>query len=145
MGTKSDDEYGLDSADEADLIASFDSLPEPTTSTKEKATPTDDDEYGLSSADEADLVATSDSVQKHNWGTKRKDPPTDEDRVNKKSQTGEYPTTSSLAVTTLNKVFGFPRYRLKQEAVIARVLAGGSAVVVFPTGMNIPRAVLSMC
>ena len=145
MATESDDEYGLDSADEADLIASFDSLPELTTGTKQKVTPTDADEYGLSPADDADLVATFDSPQKHNLGTKRKNPPTDEDHVTKKPQTREYPTTSSLAVTTLKKVFGFSRYRLKQEAAIARILAGGSAVVVFPTGNDIPMPVLSRC
>jgi superfamily II DNA helicase RecQ len=37
-------------------------------------------------------------------------------------------------VKVLNEQFGLSQFRLEQEAVIARILEGGSAVVVFPTG-----------
>jgi len=37
-------------------------------------------------------------------------------------------------VNTLKSCFGLQQFRLKQEAAIARLLAGGNAVVVFPTG-----------
>lgn len=46
------------------------------------------------------------------------------------SQITSYPSTSPLAVRLLQKHFGLPGFRLKQEAVIARLLNGGSAVVV---------------
>jgi len=45
-----------------------------------------------------------------------------------------YPATSAIAVAALNTHFKLPAFRLQQESVIARILAGGSAVVVFPTG-----------
>ena len=46
----------------------------------------------------------------------------------------EYPTSSPLAREILKDIWGYPRFRLKQEEVISRVINGGSAVVVFPTG-----------
>jgi len=42
--------------------------------------------------------------------------------------------TSTVARNTLRTCFGLQEFRLKQEAAIARLLAGGNAVVVFPTG-----------
>ena len=40
----------------------------------------------------------------------------------------------TLAEGILQKIWGFPKFRLKQEAAIARLIEGGSAAVVFPTG-----------
>ena len=40
----------------------------------------------------------------------------------------------TLAEGILQKIWGFPKFRLKQEAAIARLIKGGSAAVVFPTG-----------
>lgn len=39
-----------------------------------------------------------------------------------------------LAVRALKKTFGFSAFQLKQAQVISRILDGGSAAVVFPTG-----------
>lgn len=42
--------------------------------------------------------------------------------------------SAMLARSILLKTWGFPKFRLKQEAAISRLIAGKSAVVVFPTG-----------
>ena len=39
-----------------------------------------------------------------------------------------------IAESILQKIWGFPNFRLKQEQAISRLISGGSAVVVFPTG-----------
>ena len=41
--------------------------------------------------------------------------------------------SSTIAIKVLNQSFGLDRFRLDQEAVISRLLDGGSAVVIFPT------------
>ncbi|KAI5841984.1 P-loop containing nucleoside triphosphate hydrolase protein [Morchella snyderi] len=46
----------------------------------------------------------------------------------------EYPTTSPAARKILHDAWGYTSFRAEQEAVIARLLHGGSAVAVFPTG-----------
>lgn len=43
-------------------------------------------------------------------------------------------TSVSLAGSILQKTWGFPNFRHKQEQAIARLISGGSAAVVFPTG-----------
>ena len=43
-------------------------------------------------------------------------------------------TAINVAEGILQKIWGFPKFRLKQEAAIARLIEGGSAAVVFPTG-----------
>ena len=45
-----------------------------------------------------------------------------------------YPETSQLARQVLKETFGLEAFRLKQEQAIARLLDGGSATVVIPTG-----------
>ena len=42
--------------------------------------------------------------------------------------------SSTIAIKVLNQSFGLDRFHLDQEAVISRLLDGGSAVVIFPTG-----------
>ena len=44
------------------------------------------------------------------------------------------PSAITLAEGILQKIWGFPKFRLKQEAAIARLIEGGSAAVVLPTG-----------
>lgn len=46
----------------------------------------------------------------------------------------QYPTTSPAARKILHDAWGYTSFRAEQEAVIARLLHGGSAVAVFPTG-----------
>lgn len=52
----------------------------------------------------------------------------------KKAKVHGDPSAITLAEGLLQKIWGFPRFRLKQEAAIARLIEGGSAAVVFPTG-----------
>ena len=40
----------------------------------------------------------------------------------------------ALAEGILQRTWGFPKFKLKQEAAIARLISGDSATVVFPTG-----------
>jgi superfamily II DNA helicase RecQ len=44
------------------------------------------------------------------------------------------PRAVALANDTLKGVWGYSSFRLEQEAAITRLICGGSAVVVFPTG-----------
>ncbi|CAG8973955.1 hypothetical protein HYALB_00007484 [Hymenoscyphus albidus] len=91
--------------------------------------PDDEDDFGLSSGDEADLLAMTDFVE----GTKRK---ADDDGIPPAKRVALTLDTDSfaLATTTLTQNFGLKAFRLKQEQVISRILAGGSATVIFPTG-----------
>ncbi len=96
----------------------------------------DDDEFGLSSGDEAALAAACDEIEASNNSTKRKHV-SENDHIEppaKKQISISYPTKSPLGVKVLNEQFGLDQFRLVQEAVISRILEGGSAVVVFPTG-----------
>ena len=91
-----------------------------------------DDEFGLSSDDEAELLGLDESGAP--IGKRKRD---DEDGVSlKRSRSG--PVASAAAIRVANEVlkkhFRIPSFRLKQEAAIARLLDGESAVVVFPTG-----------
>jgi hypothetical protein len=105
------------------------------------------DDFGLCSSDESDFIALSSDVRP-SAGFKRKLTDETYDGLPSKrpapdhpsqstlsaSKTMTYPAKSSLAVKVLNEQFAHSQFRLKQEAVVARLLAGGSAVVVFPTG-----------
>src|SRR5437773_6114132 len=43
-------------------------------------------------------------------------------------------TTNTTPISLLNRVFGYPSFRGRQEAVISHVLSGGSCLVLMPTG-----------
>lgn len=98
----------------------------------------DGDEFGLSSSDESALIAAIDAPSASSAKRTRGADDAGFDQHPAKRATGPaapaYPTTSPLARKILNERFGLGSFRLEQEAVIARLLAGGSAVVVFPTG-----------
>ena len=49
-------------------------------------------------------------------------------------RTNEENQCLTIAQDILRKTWGFPEFRLKQEEAICKLLSGGSAVVVFPTG-----------
>ncbi|OCK78221.1 ATP-dependent DNA helicase [Lepidopterella palustris CBS 459.81] len=92
-----------------------------------------DDEFGLCSEDEEALAlacenADASAKRKHDQTGTNIGPPS------KKQLTDAFPRKSPLAVKVLNDQFGLKAFRLEQEAAIARLLEGGSAVVVFPTG-----------
>ena len=94
----------------------------------------DNDEFGLSSGDEAGLVALVTSAEGPTSGVKRKESPTNEAPPSKRPALQHYGSKSPLATGILTRIFGVKEFRLKQEPAIARIIAGGSAVVVFPTG-----------
>ncbi|KAL9003495.1 MAG: hypothetical protein Q9180_009899, partial [Flavoplaca navasiana] len=52
----------------------------------------------------------------------------------KKLKSADHTASVKLAESILQKVWGFPKFRLKQEQAIARLISGASATVVFPTG-----------
>lgn len=97
----------------------------------------DEDEFDLGSSDDDAFEEIAVAVESPNLKRTCQSSPaqTAHKRLALASRTSQkYPLTSSAAVTALNARFKLPAFRLKQEAVIARILAGGSAVVVFPTG-----------
>lgn len=95
-----------------------------------------DNDFGLSSGDEEDWAAATVvyDTAKHNLeGDEAATPPA------KRLKTGGTTTSWSspnrlLANKILTEKFGLNGFRLEQEAAINRLLDGGSAVVVFPTG-----------
>jgi superfamily II DNA/RNA helicase len=94
------------------------------------------DDFGLSSGDEAELLAaTADVVN-----GKRSHHDDDPDKQSfvkraKGNQIDKSPSPSTLLANNILKArFGLDGFRLEQEAAITRILDGGSAVVVFPTG-----------
>jgi superfamily II DNA helicase RecQ len=96
-----------------------------------------DEDFDFSPADEADFAEFAYSAEIDNMtNPKRKraeSPPIDA----KKPRPGidhEYPASSPLARKILKDTWGFSQFRLRQEEVISRLINGGSAVVVFPTG-----------
>ena len=96
-----------------------------------------DEDFGLSSGDEAELVGIASSVElAYSPNPKRKRAESSAVGA-KKLRPGidnEYPTSSPLAQEILRDIWGYPRFRLKQEEAISRLIHGGSAAVVFPTG-----------
>ena len=92
-----------------------------------------DDEYD-SIADEELLSAEQVSVNRR-ADTKRPSPFTStEDGSPKKAKLSLDAACTHLAQKILQKTWGFQSFRLKQEPVITRLISGGSAVVIFPTG-----------
>lgn len=96
---------------------------------------TDSEDFGLSSSDEADLVQFTSIVEASGSTRKRSTSPAAPSASKKpKPSTQEYPATSDLARRILKETWGYPSFRLRQEEAISRLIHGGSAVVVFPTG-----------
>ena len=92
------------------------------------------DEFGFSSEDEAAFAIVCENVEVHNKRKHATEEDSDDELPAKKQFSDAFPRRSALAVKILNEKFGLKAFRLEQEAVIARLLAGGSAAVVFPTG-----------
>jgi len=93
-----------------------------------------DDDFGLSSDDEAEMAAAAavpTPSAKHRLDS-------EEDAIHpaKRWKTAQVASESSrlLANEILQEQFGLDRFRFEQEAAITRLLDGGSALVVFPTG-----------
>jgi superfamily II DNA helicase RecQ len=94
------------------------------------------DDFGLSSDDEAELLAVSEDVTNGKRGPANHamtDVPNKRTKLNGGLTAANSPS-AKLANEILKGRFGLNGFRLEQEAAIARILDGGSAVVVFPTG-----------
>jgi superfamily II DNA helicase RecQ len=94
------------------------------------------DDFGFSSNDEAELLAaTADVVTgKRSHGDDHGNTQITTKRVKSFQISDTASPSTMLANKILKARFGLDGFRLEQEAAITRVLDGGSAVVVFPTG-----------
>ena len=93
--------------------------------------PDDDDQFGDSEIDDNEfLLAESATIQEK----KRPNPFASTGATHKKAKISEEALSSVLGRQILKSIWGFASFRLKQEAAIARLISGGSAVVIFPTG-----------
>ncbi|KAK4690703.1 origin recognition complex subunit 4, partial [Lecanoromycetidae sp. Uapishka_2] len=94
----------------------------------------EDEDFGGIDDSELMLAEAADSAFRIS-GIKRKESPGDLSvSSTKRAKVGDDSTIITLAESILQKTWGFPQFRLKQEQAIARLIGGGSAVVVFPTG-----------
>jgi superfamily II DNA helicase RecQ len=94
------------------------------------------DDFDLSSDDEADLLAATEEVvtSKRSYD----DDPNNAQLAVKRTKNNQTSKNASPSTALANKIlkarFGLDGFRLEQQAAITRILDGGSAVVVFPTG-----------
>ena len=94
----------------------------------------DQDDFGDVDDQDLMLAETSDAtVGLPNHNLKR---PFDSEDLSpsKKLKTENTSTSTALARKILKDTWGFAEFKHKQEQAIARLIDGGSAVVVFPTG-----------
>ena len=92
-----------------------------------------DDEFGA--IDDEELLQAESDVAYPQLDMKRASPYTATDAPNtKRVKSINEADCISLGKRILREIWGFADFRLKQEAVIARLISGGSAVVIFPTG-----------
>lgn len=112
--------------------------------------PDAEDDFGLSSGDDAELlelaevaeISASQQNQSNgnaNGGRKHVRSTSSQGdirpaKVLKQDGKASPQEALDVALNILNTRFKLPKFRLKQELAITRVLTGGSAVVVFPTG-----------
>ena len=91
-----------------------------------------DDEFG--EIDDEELALLAENAEKTN-DLKRKNPYTAEkSNEPKRTKLRSDDPVVQLARSILKKTWGFPAFKLKQEIAIARLITGGNAAVVFPTG-----------
>lgn len=91
------------------------------------------EDFDIDSSDEAELLNASDLPVPTN-GTKRVSEEPNADPVAKRIRSEQYDAHHDLALSVLRERFTLQSFRLKQQQAISRLLAGQSAVVVFPTG-----------
>lgn len=96
------------------------------------------DDFGLSSEDEEGFLAAAESAALHGKRGLNQDGNSVNQSTKRVKTSPELAKVVSPSTTLANKIlkrrFGLDGFRLEQEAAITRILDGGSAVVVFPTG-----------
>ncbi|KAL6710890.1 hypothetical protein ACN47E_006765 [Coniothyrium glycines] len=95
-----------------------------------------DDEFGLSSDVEDALVeaaSSSAATSKRNLAAHAASTAAKRSKLSS-TRAPSTPNSANLALRVLNDRFGLESFRLEQQAAVTRLLDGGSAVVVFPTG-----------
>ena len=85
-------------------------------------------------SDSSNSRGTSGETKKGKYKGKWKKSDSSNPRGIDPNDTTVYPTTSELAHKIMRQTWGFDEFRQRQEEVISRLIHGGSAVVVFPTG-----------
>jgi len=96
-----------------------------------------DDEFGWSSGDEEQFAASTNIAPdgKRKIANDRTDIESSTKRSRHEESIADAPSASKvLANNILKGRFGLNGFRLEQEEAVTRLLDGGSAVVVFPTG-----------
>ncbi len=94
-----------------------------------------DDDFGEIDDEELILLTTNAEKTSVAGDLKRKNPYTaDESVLEKRAKLGNDDPVINLARSILKKTWGFREFRLKQEVAIARLVTGGNAAVIFPTG-----------
>ena len=95
----------------------------------------EDDEFGSVENDDLILAENSNATSTTGLRSKRTTPLDFEDHSRpKKLRANDDRMSASLAEQILQRTWGFSQFRLKQQQAICRLIDGGSAVVVFPTG-----------
>ena len=95
----------------------------------------EDDEFGDVEDDDLILAESNNATNTTGPRSKRTTPLEFGDLTrSKKPRVLDDRMSVSLAEQILQGTWGFPHFRLKQQQAIARLIEGGSAVVVFPTG-----------
>lgn len=94
------------------------------------------DDFGFSSEDEDELVAAAEDAANGKRNFNAAETAGHAQKRTKLSNGTPHAVSPStrLANDVLRGRFGLDGFRLEQEAAITRILDGGSAVVVFPTG-----------
>ena len=94
----------------------------------------DDDDYGSIGDDDILLADSTNSNNRDGSQDSDSEQPPSKKRKTDSSDLTSQAAVASIAQTILKRVWGFHTFRLKQEAIIVRLIMGGSAAVVFPTG-----------
>ena len=93
--------------------------------------PDDDEQFGDDEIGDDELLLAESTASQDK---KRPNPFASTEVTYKKVKPSQQAPSTTLSRSILKSVWGFPSFRLEQEAAIARLISGGSAVVIFPTG-----------
>ncbi|KAL8948898.1 MAG: hypothetical protein Q9222_004956 [Ikaeria aurantiellina] len=93
-----------------------------------------DDHFDFDDVEDEDLLLAEPSNLEMANNKRSTNSDFDDEPTAKKPKLEGDNTPTKIAEAVLQKVWGFPKFRLKQEQAIAHLIAGGSVAVIFPTG-----------